>query len=115
MFVGNLTPDKLVKFYNSADLLCLPSFSEGFPNVIIESLMCGTPVVASSVGGIPEIIKDGVNGFLIDPKSPESIVQALKYCMHKDWDREKLRDTISFLTSDKVIKQYSKIYEEVFT
>jgi teichuronic acid biosynthesis glycosyltransferase TuaC len=103
-FLGNINEDLLVQYYNTADIFCLPSSNEGLPNVIVESLLCGTPVVASSVGGIPEIIKDGVNGFLIDPKNPESIVQALKYCMHKDWNREKLRDTISFLTSDEVIK-----------
>lgn len=61
----------------NSDLLILPSLSEGIPRVILESFMLKTPVIATNIGGIPEIIKDGVNGLLIKENSEEAITQAI--------------------------------------
>jgi len=113
IFVGNLNSDELVEYYNAANVFCLPSFSEGLPNVVVETLMCGTPVVAASVGGIPTIIKNGFNGYLIDPYSKESLTNALEDTLNKKWDREILRKSISFLSPDNIIKQYSSIYNQI--
>lgn len=52
-FLGNLKSEELISYYNACDFLCLPSYSEGFLMVIVESLLCGTSVVASNFGGIP--------------------------------------------------------------
>lgn len=73
---GRLNPQEIPLWMNAADMLFLPSFNEGMPNVLYEAMACGLPVIASRVGGIPEIIEDGKTGFLIDP---EDIVQMKEY------------------------------------
>ena len=73
-FLGSLQTDQMINYYNCADLFCLQSKSEGLPNVIVESFFCGTPVVATAVGGIPEIVKEGINGFLVIPNSIEDLL-----------------------------------------
>jgi glycosyltransferase involved in cell wall biosynthesis len=75
---------KLVGFRNdileiifALDLLVLPSHSESFGRVLIEAMAAGKPVIGTSVGGIPEIIEDGVTGLLVPPHSPEELAQAI--------------------------------------
>lgn len=63
---GNVLPEQIPFWMNAADILIVPSKNEGMPNVVYEAFACGLPVIASKVGGIPEIIEDGKNGFLVD-------------------------------------------------
>ena len=76
-FTGTLSRTELVRYYNAADCLVLCSSREGMPNVILESLACGTPVVATSVGGVPEIVTDQAPGILMEERSPASLVAAI--------------------------------------
>jgi len=69
--VGDKPPEEIPIWMNAADLLVLPSLSEGLPNVVLEAMACETPVLASKAGGIPEVIKEGENGYLIE--NPESV------------------------------------------
>jgi len=62
---------------NNLDIIVLPSLEERCSRSLIESLACGKPVVATRVGGTPEIIEDGLNGFLVNPKDPEEIAEAV--------------------------------------
>lgn len=64
--------------YDKVDYFCLPSFFEGTPNVICEAISCGLPVICSDVCDNSIYVKEGKNGFLFDPKSPESIATAIK-------------------------------------
>jgi teichuronic acid biosynthesis glycosyltransferase TuaC len=75
-FVGSTLHDQLPDWYRAADLTVLPSWSEGLPNVLRESLACGTPFVASNVGGIPEIAA-GNPARLVPPGDPEALAAAL--------------------------------------
>lgn len=70
--------DHLETVYPQADLFVLPSFHEGYPNVVVEAMSCGLPVACSSVCDNPAIVEEGVNGFLFDPESPEDIARALR-------------------------------------
>lgn len=63
--------------YRSADVFCLPSIFEGFPNVVCEAMACGLPVICSDVCDHGRIVKEGVNGFLFNPCQSESIADAL--------------------------------------
>ena len=67
----------LREFFDTADLLLVPSLSEGWPKVILEAFARGLPVVASNVGGIPGLVQDGVTGLLVPPASPEAIAEAI--------------------------------------
>jgi glycosyltransferase involved in cell wall biosynthesis len=63
----------IVQVFRWMDLLVLPSLSEGIPNVVLESMALGKPVVATRVGGVPEVIVDRETGYLADPANPESL------------------------------------------
>jgi glycosyltransferase involved in cell wall biosynthesis len=75
VFAGHRTdtPDVLA----NATVSVLPSYSEGLSNSLIESMAAGVPVVATNVGGNPELIKEGVNGMLVPPRAPEQLAQAI--------------------------------------
>lgn len=64
--------------YRKADIFCLPSLYEGYPNVVAEAMSSGLPIVCSNVYENPHIVEEGVNGFLFNPKSPEDIAAAIK-------------------------------------
>ncbi len=61
-----------------ADLVVHPSWAEGFPNVILEAMVASRPVVATRVGGCPELITDGEHGFLVEPRRPEALAAAVE-------------------------------------
>lgn len=63
---GLATPKQVAEMMQSSDILCLPSHTEGSPNVVKEAMSCGLPVVASRVGGVPDLVTDGVTGFLFE-------------------------------------------------
>lgn len=69
---------KIEEEYRKADMFCLPSLYEGYPNVVAEAMSCGLPIICSNVYENPYIVEEGVNGFLFDPKKPEAIVDAIK-------------------------------------
>lgn len=64
-------------FYHACDIICLPSLSEGMPNVALEAMMFAKPVVAFSVGGIPEVVADGITGILVEPQNPAALAEAI--------------------------------------
>ena len=66
-FAGAVHPDALPDWYRAADALVLPSLREGWPNVVLEALACGTPVLATSVWGTPEILAGCRAGLLVEP------------------------------------------------
>jgi glycosyltransferase involved in cell wall biosynthesis len=76
-FVGSLPSTELPQWYRAADVFCLPSHSEGVPTVLLEASACGTPWVASRVGGIPEIAHLGVSR-LVPPNAPADLAVALR-------------------------------------
>ena len=74
-FKGWIKNSEIPEILNNIKLLILPSISEGLANVILEAMACGTPVLATSVGGTPDVIKDCETGFIMSDNSPESIFQ----------------------------------------
>ncbi|MDO8724578.1 MAG: glycosyltransferase family 4 protein, partial [Candidatus Methanoperedens sp.] len=80
-FVNWIPSENFIDTLNKLKLLVLPSFTEGLPNIVLEAMACGTPVLATPVGGIPDVIIDKQTGFIIIRNSPEciaeNIVQAL--------------------------------------
>lgn len=77
-FVGRIAPDELRYFYSAADVSVLASSSEGWPNVLLESMACGTPVAASSVGGVPEVVAEAAAGRLFTSGSVAALVSAIQ-------------------------------------
>ena len=69
--------DELPEHLNEMQLLVLPSLTEGLPTIALEAMACGTPVLATSVGGVPELIKDRETGFILENNSPQTIAQGI--------------------------------------
>lgn len=77
--LGPIDDERLMSVaYSAADVFVIPSLMDNLPNTVLESLMCGTPVIGFPIGGIPDMIQDGVNGFLTQDISVNSLVIALK-------------------------------------
>lgn len=90
IFLGRQSHDEIPKWINAADVFCLPSRNEGYPNVLLESLACGIPVVATKVGGIPEIIVNDSLGILVDPDDKDLLKDALIEAAQKEWSKDEL-------------------------
>lgn len=76
-FAGRVPHERVQDYMNQAEVFVISSLSEGFPVTILEAMACGLPVVATRVGGVPDIIEDGANGCLIDTKDQEQIAEAV--------------------------------------
>jgi glycosyltransferase involved in cell wall biosynthesis len=92
--VGARPHDEIPVWMNASDVLCLPSLNEGMPNVALEAMACGVPVVASRVGGVPEILHEGVNGFMVPPADPVALAEALRRALATKWDRDAIRASV---------------------
>ena len=86
---GRLQPEDVATWMAASDVVTLPSYSEGYPNVLVEALASGRPVVATQVGGIPEIV-DETCGVLIPPRDPASLANAIASVTERQWDASAL-------------------------
>lgn len=76
-FLGRVEQEQLPTYYNAADVCVVPSYYESFGLVALEAMACGTPVIASRVGGLPTVVKGGVTGYLIPWRCPEPFADGL--------------------------------------
>lgn len=75
-------PEQVKSYYVNADVYVLPTYHEGFPRTLYEAMIFGTPIITTFVGGIPALMKDGVNCKEIQPKSVDSLVEGLEFAMN---------------------------------
>jgi len=85
-FLGKISHSLKLKLMKSVDLIVVPSIWENFPLVVIEAMGCAKPVIATAVGGIPEIIENGVNGILVPPFDSKLLSYYIEHLLH---DKEK--------------------------
>lgn len=114
-YVGAITSDQVPDLLRNSDALIIPSYKEGLPNLCLESMACGTPVVASSVGGIPEVIQHNVDGLLFKSGDIDGLVQFMKQMFYDD----DARCNMSLNARKKVVslfdnKYYGKLLYEVY-
>jgi glycosyltransferase involved in cell wall biosynthesis len=116
--IGSVHGDEKIRFLQQADIFVLPSYHEGLPYALLESLAAGTPVIASRVGGIPDVVVDGVHGLLIAPKdtraiadavtrlrgSPETVRSMSGHCL------ERARNTLSL---EHLADEFESLYDRV--
>ena len=110
--VGAVPHGKLADWFRAADLLCLPSHNEGVPNVVLEAMSCGTPVVASRVGGIPEVLPEFA-GILVPAREPAALAEALLDATARTWQGERIVEHARGFRWDDNIDQLERILQTV--
>lgn len=90
LFLGNRSQDALPYYYSAADMVVMPSHYESFGMVALEAMACGTPVVASQVGGLAFLVKDGETGYVVPSDNPEALAEKLNALLQNRDLREKL-------------------------
>ncbi len=114
-FLGNIGHSETCHWYNAADVFCLSSLWEGCPNVVIEALACGTPVVATRVGGIPDLVPGDDYGTLAPPGDIDSLAGALEKALRKDWDRRAICEFGSANSWQDVADKVINVFKEVLS
>lgn len=100
----------IAELISQHDVLVLPSVAEGFPNVVLESLSAGVPVVAFRVSGIIELLKNDFNGYIIEPNDFESFEKSVLKTCSKFWDTELIKDDVNKRFGvEKIVRQYENL------
>ncbi len=114
IFAGKIRDAEIPLFYDSFDIFCLPSISEGFGMSIGEALASGKPVVSYDTTAIPEIVKDGHNGFLVKPRDVESLKDRLEILLNNEDIYKKMsanaRKSVMNYTWENSLKRLMKVY-----
>jgi N-acetyl-alpha-D-glucosaminyl L-malate synthase BshA len=117
-FVGKQPQTQVREYLSVADLLLLPSQSESFGLTALEAMACETPVIATRVGGIPELVEDKGCGFLFEIGDVDGMAEAALRVLGDDAERERLgrrgrEIAVSRFTSERIIPQYEELYSRV--
>lgn len=113
-FLGEKNHEEISLYMKACTVLCLPSMNEGVPNVLLEAMSCGTPVVASRVGGIPEVVVSEKLGILTPPKDVKSLAMALSAALNKEWNYKEIRNyTEKFSWNDCADRLYQEIVKVI--
>jgi len=115
---GRMTPDQLSRHLAQTDVLLHASVAEGIPNVVLEAMACAIPVVATNVGGVTEAVTDSVEGYVVEPRDPEQLAQALLRLARDPAVRARMgsagRARIEAgATLDAQLQEFLKMYREV--
>lgn len=110
--MGNRPNEELLYWYNAADIFCFASYSEGSPNVINEALACGTPVVSTAVGAIPDVVTEDFLGFLASPNKHDDLLEKILIALNICWNRKAISNYMKNFRWDWCARQVVDLYEE---
>ena len=111
----NVSYEKIPEYYRAGDVFVLPSLYEGMPLTALEAMACGLPVVAYRVGGLPDIVFDGLNGYLVEPGDTKELIEKIKlaYENKKRLGRNGRWLVEKIFNWDYVTERYIEVYESV--
>ncbi len=114
-YKGIIPPEKIYETLAGYDYLILPSLREGYPGIIIESFAVGVPPIATSVGGIPEMIRDRVNGRLVVTQTPQALAETIRGISEKDflYESHNARSSFELYDSEKVYARIMNAIKEL--
>jgi len=117
-FTGFVPYEDLKALYQACDVFVLPSFEEGHGIVLTEAMASGKPLIGSNVGGISAQIRDGWDGFLIEPGNEKQLAEKIRYLIDNPEERERMGENSRKLAEEefdweKIAERYFKVYEEV--
>ncbi len=117
-FAGRQPYKEIPHFLSAADVFVLPSYNEGLPNVVLEAMACGLPVVATKVGGIPEAVEHGKSGFLVNKKDVKSLTNYINILLNDEdlaikmgaYGRNIIKCNFSWIkNSEEIIETYHEL------
>ena len=116
-FLGKIQdPSQLAIIYSAADLFIIPSIEDNLPNTVLEALMCGAPVLGFPIGGIPEMVISGQNGFLANEISVQGLSKALQFSIQNlnQLDRKQISNNAKNKYSSEIqAKKYLELYQSL--
>lgn len=115
-FLGPMPQEKLAEHMTEAEVLVLPSLSEGLGRVVFEAMACGTPVIGSHVDGIPEMITEGENGFLVPPSDVSLLAERLRWILRHPREAyvmgQRGREFAGkFFSQETYVQNYASLFE----
>ncbi|TLU65769.1 glycosyltransferase family 4 protein [Thalassotalea litorea] len=110
-FLGSIAHSQVADEIRQAQIVVLPSYAEGVPNILLEAMACGKPVVATTVGGIPEIVTDKTS-ILIPEKTIEPLTNALDQALQKSWSQSDIVEHASQFDWQRNVNQVQQIIEQ---
>jgi len=115
---GWISHDKVADYLNELKLFVLPSYSEGLPTTVLEAMACGAVVLATPVGGVPDLIKSGETGFILEDNSPECIAEnVMRALNHPDLDiivknaRKLIEEEYTY---EAAVERYERILKNIY-
>jgi len=119
LFLGKQAQDTLPYYYSAAQVLVMPSHYESFGMVALEAMACGTPVVASQVGGLAYLVQDGVTGYVVPDGNPAALAGRLSALIQDPQLRRKLGQQASTAAREYawpvIGRQVMELYEEMLS
>jgi N-acetyl-alpha-D-glucosaminyl L-malate synthase BshA len=120
IFTGRIPPVDIHSYYQAADIFVLPSYTDagGPPIVVMEAMACGLPIIGTNVGGIPEGIEDGMNGFIIPPENIDELIKKLNILLKDESLRKKFGNYSlkkihnNSMTSEKKTEKLINLYKD---
>lgn len=117
VFLGKRDQDKLPYYYSAAELVVMPSHYESFGMVALEAMACGTPVIASEVGGLAYLVRDGETGFTIPDQEPETLCEKISWLLNDHHLHETMsRRAVEYAQDyawEKIAKQIVDVYKSL--
>ena len=113
VFAGSRPHDEVPLWIAAADVAVLSSRKEGYPNAVVEYLACGRPVVATRVGGVPEILTSRDLGAMVDPEDPRALAQAVDGALARTWDEDAIARAGRARDWDAVAREMLSEFERI--
>jgi glycosyltransferase involved in cell wall biosynthesis len=113
VLAGRQPYDRVPLYLSAADVSVLPSRREGCPNVVLESLACGTPVVAARVGAVPDLLTPGENGLNVPLRDPGALAHGLRKALDARWSRKAVRETVCERSWEAVAGRVMEVFRGV--
>ena len=117
-FAGWVARDQIADHYRLADVFVTATTWEGMPNTVLEAMACGLPIVGTQASGLHELVRDGLNGYLVPTKDPEALAQALARLMGDGYERRRMGRESRRLAErefawEYIAAQYLEVYKQV--
>lgn len=112
-FIGAVVQTDLPRYYSAADALVLASSREGWPNVLLEAMACGTPVVAARIGGTPEVVTSPAAGVLFEPRTAEALGRSIRELLESPPRRDDTRRHAETFSWDETTRGQLALFRSI--